>query len=312
MAKSWADMSKEERKATGKSKQEYNKATGQGRHAEEKKPADTTTVNAKEVEKSSASDRHRQAMAKAQSYKDQKNEGYKKIDEYIQGGGQRSGKDYQNFLNQNNIKDSGYQDYANANRKAKYDANQQARKQEAAAYQQFNQDRAAFRKQSGTTGQRKVDQRAHYEHLQKTKGGYGGSQVHQNAVAALMGTGQKFSNLDVQREMGSSSTYNMKGLYKAYGGYENYKENHSVGSGNWQSRIPQSELGTMKEADDSQRQYFSNQNKMYEGMSGKYGNYDWFNKSRQRAKEQGQRFNQSFDARAERMANSNYGSVYGY
>ena len=186
-------------------------------------------------------------------------------------------------------------------------------KQESArAYQEFNRDRAAFKKESGSTGQRKVDQRAHYENLQKTKGGYGGSQAHQNAVAQLMSTGQKFSNLDVQREMGSASKYNMDGLYKAYGGYENYMENHSVGSGNWQSRIPQDQLGTMKEADDSQRQYFSDQNAMFKGMKEKYGQYDWFNSRRKQAKKQGKRFNQSFDRRAERMQGRSDGNIYGY
>ena len=187
MAKSWADMSKEERKATGKTKKEYNQSTGQSQKPAQTQPTQTQTTAA-EPKQSSASDRHREAMAKAQSYKDQKTAGYKKIDEYVQGGGQRSGKDYQNFLNQNNIKDSGYQDYANANRKAKYEANQKARKEEAAAYQNYQQDKAAARKASGGTAERKVNQRAHYQHLMDTKGSYGGNQAKQNAIAQLMST----------------------------------------------------------------------------------------------------------------------------
>ena len=236
----------------------------------------------------------------------------KKADAHLAQGGTRNDQAYTNILKEGGVTSAQVQKMQRSDKKARYEQKQQDRKNEARAYQQFNRDRADFRKKSGNTGQRKVDQRAHYEHLQKTKGGYGGSQAHQNAVSQLMGTGQKFSNLDVQREMGSASTYNMKGLYKAYGGYENYMENHSVGSGNWKSRIPQDQLGTMKQADDSQRQYFSDQNKMYEGMSNKYGNYEWFKKSQKRANEQGNRFNQSFDRRAQRMKNSGYGNVYGY
>ena len=51
-----------------------------------------------------------------------------------------------------------------------------------------------------------------------------------------MGTGQGFTHLDVEREMGSSSAHNMQGLYKGYGGYENYMENHSVGGSNFKAQ----------------------------------------------------------------------------
>ena len=146
---------------------------------------------------------------------------------------------------------------------AQYNATQ-ARQDEAEAYRQSRLDLKAMREQTGSTPERKVDQSSHYKHLMDTKGSYGGSDAHSNAVKQLMSTGQKFSNLDVQREMGSASTHNMDGLYKSYGGYENYFDNHSVGSGNFQG---DESLGTMKEADDSQRQYFTDRTNYFNSDS---------------------------------------------
>ena len=195
-----------------------------------------------------------------------------------------------------------------------YTRQQQARedrRSEAEAYRQSRLDLKKMREQTGSTAERKVDQSAHYKHLMDTKGGYGGSQAHQNAVKQLMSTGQKFSALDVQREMGSASTHNLNGLYKAYGGIENYMDNHSVGSGNFKG---DDSLGTMKQADDAQRKYFQDRTNYYnsDSFNEKYGSYDWAQRDKQRINEQAQKFNDSFDAREKRMNESGYGSVYGY
>ena len=195
-----------------------------------------------------------------------------------------------------------------------YTRQQQAkvdRQNEAEAYRQSRLDLKKMREQTGSTVERKVDQSAHYKHLMDTKGGYGGSQAHQNAVSQLMKTGQKFSALDVQREMGSNSTHNLDGLYKSYGGIENYMDNHSVGSGNFKG---DETLGTMKEADDSQRKYFQDRVNYYnsDSFNEKYGSYDWAQRDKQRMNEQAQDFYDSFDAREKRMNESGYGHVYGY
>ena len=128
-----------------------------------------------------------------------------------------------------------------------------------------------------------------------------------------MSTGQKFSNLDLRREMGSSATNSNSGLYKAFGGIDNYKENYSVGSGNWKSQTPQSQLGTMKQADDSQRQYFSDQKDFYNNeFKSKYGQYDWAQTSINNINTQADNFTQSFDKREQRIKDRGEGNVYGY
>ena len=182
---------------------------------------------------------------------------------------------------------------------------------EPEAYRQYLSDFKDMREQTGSTAQRKVDQSAHYGHLMGTKGSYGGSQAHQNAVEQLMSTGQKFSSLDVQREMGSASTHDMKGLYKAYGGSENYFANHGVGSGNF---LGDDTLGTMKGADDLQRQYFADRTGFYNdaNINEKYGGYSFFQDRKSKVLAQADKWNKTFDDRENRMNESGYGSVYGF
>ena len=193
---------------------------------------------------------------------------------------------------------------------AQYEA-RQAKRDDAEAYRQYTLDLKNMREQTGSTAVRKVDQSAHYGNLMGTKGSYGGSKAHQNAVEGLMGTGQKFTNLDVQREMGSASTHSMNGLYKAYGGSENYFANHGVGSGNFKGN---DNLGTMKEADDLQRQYFTDRTGFYndESMNKKYGGYSFFQDTKNKVLAQADKWNKTFDDRETRLGGTDYGSVYGF
>ena len=315
MAKSWADMSKEERSKYD-SKKAYNKSTGQGKHAAESSGGSDSGGSSSggvkhyqaTLNETSQAMLDRQNERKAQDAK--KSEAKERASAYLAKGNSRDA-EFDRILKEGGTNNADFQKTQNANRKKKYEATQQERAQEAQAYQQYHRDLATSRKASGKTGERKVDQTSHYQHMMDTKGSYGGNDSHQNAVKRLMESGQKFSNLDVQREMGSASTHNLDGLYKSYGGIENYMENHSVGSGNFKG---DQSLGTMKQADDAQRDYFADRTNFFNSsdFSKKYGNYDWAQRSKQRANERAEKFNQSFDARETRMKNSGYGDVYGY
>ena len=315
MAKSWADMSKEERSKYD-SKKAYNKSTGQGKHAAKSSGGGNSGGSSgggvkhyqATLNPTSQAMLDRQNQKKAQDAK--KAEARERASAYLAKGNSRDA-EFDRILKEGGSNNADFQKSVNANRKQKYEANKQARKDEARAYQEYTRSKSDARKQSGRTAERKVDQSAHYKHMMDTEGSYGGDRAHQEAVKQLMSTGQKFSALDVQREMGSASTHNMNGLYKSYGGYENYKENHSVGSGNFRG---DDSLGTMKQADDAQRKYFQDRTNYYnsDSFNEKYGSYDWAQKDKQRINEQSQKFNDSFDAREKRMKKSGYGSVYGY
>ena len=56
-----------------------------------------------------------------------------------------------------------------ADKKSKYEQNKKDRKAEAAAYQQSRIDMANHRRKMGSSAERKVDQRAHYEHMKRTR-----------------------------------------------------------------------------------------------------------------------------------------------
>ena len=220
---------------------------------------------------------------------------------------------YDAILKEGGLTNHTYQQMIRSDQKKAYDQKQLDRDAENKAYKQSRLDMKAHRESSTSSPTRNVDQSTKYKHLQDTKGSFGGSKAHQAAVSGLMSTGQKFSNLDVRREMGSSATNSNSGLYKAFGGIDNYKEKYSVGSGNWKSQTPQSQLGTMKEADDSQRQYFSDQKDFYNNeFKSKYGQYDWAQTSINNINTQADKFTQSFDKREQRIKDRGEGNVYGY
>jgi len=242
----------------------------------------------------------------------QKTEAHQKAQAYLAGGGTRD-KEYDDILKAGGTNNNDYQKFQQANQKAAYEQKQLDRDAENEAYRQSREDMKAFRESSTGSPVRNVDRSSYYQHKKET-GGVGGGQAHQNAVNQLLETGQKFTNLDVQREMGTASTNNLNGLYKPYGGMDNYMENHSIGSGNWQSHTPQNEITTMKEADDQQRQYFAEKSSFYNDSDwlGKYGQYDWARDQQQHQQNQQNDFTLSFDKRQERLQGTAEGRSLGY
>ena len=241
---------------------------------------------------------------------DAKMQAKEKAQAHLQSGGSRDA-EFDKILADGGINNKQYQEMVNTEKKAAYDTAEKERKNTALQYGNFIKDLISNR--GDATLERAVDQSAHYQHLMDTTGSYGVSGDKLNAVKKLMGTGQKFDNLDIKREM-SNPTNNPDGLYKEYGGRDNYFEYHSVGSGNWRSNIPQDQLGTMKEADDKQRGYWEAENSFYNNPAflAKYGGFDFFNKSKNRTLENSERMTSEFDKRAERMEDNPYGHVYGY
>ena len=344
MAKSWADMTKEERQATGKSKKEYNQSTGHRAEVIASKELnnnptttqpDSSGSNRAEAKERAATHTNNTAASRVAAQNGYKTTGGSKRPEgttYVPGkgyveapswyrnskgqipstmsasdysGGEEKYKQMQAIQQRKEAKRAAER----APKEAAYAARQE-RRDDAEAYRQSREDLKTFRESSSGGLERKVDQRSHYEHLMNKKGGYGGNAAHNAAVEQLMSTGQGFTHLDVQREMGSSSTHNLDGLYKAYGGIENYQKNHSVGSGNFKA---QEGLTTMKGADDAQRKHFAEKRDFLNNdFMKKYGQYDWAQKQVNQFNTQADRFTKSFDKRMERMQNSGEGSVYGY
>ena len=70
----------------------------------------------------------------------------------------------------------------------------------------------------------------------------------------------------------------------------------------------------MKEADDAQRDFFNSRKDFFNSTSfeQKYGKYDFAQRDKARANAQANKMLSSFDARANRMANSGNARVYGY
>lgn len=319
--KKWSEMSEEEKKSSGGTRSDYMAKRSE---AKERTQNHAASQPAPAVNKGTGPNNHYDASANLsplekqmieqkrakESAANNKSAGLEKASAYLAQGNSRD-KQYDQILKDSGANNNDMNQYQNTKRNQKAADNKQARETENAAFKNYHQDMKAQRESSGGSAERKVDQSAHYKHMMATEGGYGGNTAKNAAVEQLMSTGQKFSNLDVQREMGTASTYNQKGLFKQYGGYENYKENHGVGSGNFQG---DSSLGTMKQADDAQRQHFADKNAYYNSseFDSNYGQYDWAQKGKANAAAKGAQFDKSFDDRQARMKQSGYGNVYGY
>tara|TARA_Y100000289_G_C3921061_1_gene150396 strand:- start:334 stop:1377 length:1044 start_codon:yes stop_codon:yes gene_type:complete len=340
--KKWSEMSEEERAASGGSRSDHMakrddiKARAEAKeraqtHSAQPQPSAQTPAQPAQnsqpaVNKGTGPNNHYSAADnlspieqqmidrknQEKAYADKKSSGFEQASAYLAQGNSRDA-EFDRILKESGTNNSEYQKNLEAQRKQNYEANQQARKDENAAYQQSRRDMKEFRESSSASPVRNVDRSAYYLN-QKETGGIGGGQAHQNAVNQLLATGQKFTHLDVQREMGSASTHNQESLYKPYGGIDNYMENYSVGSGNWRSQAPQNEITTMKEADDQQRKYFKEQSSFFSSPDwlNKYGQYDWAKKQQENLQNQQSRFTTSFDNRQERLQGTAEGRSLGY
>tara|TARA_R110002020_G_scaffold214549_2_gene421619 strand:+ start:562 stop:1320 length:759 start_codon:yes stop_codon:yes gene_type:complete len=220
---------------------------------------------------------------------------------------------YDAILKEGGLNNHTYQQMVKEDQKKAYEQKQLDRGAENEAYRQSREDMKAFRESSTPNPGRNVDRSTFYQY-QKENNKLEGGEAHQNAVNQLLETGQKFTNLDVEREMGTESSRDQEKLYKSYGGIENYMENHSIGSGNWQSQTPQNEITTMKEADDQQRQYFAERSSFYNDGDwlGKYGQYDWAKDQQQKQQNQQNAFTLNFDNRQKRLQGTAEGRSLGY
>jgi len=326
MAKSWDQMSKEERQAAGGNKKEYNKSTGQERYAEggslehRSEAKERTQVHAATSQNSAALNNEHSPKAndvgvqakpapsinkgtgpnnhysaadnmsplekqmverknQQKAYADKKSTGFEQASAYLAQGNSRD-KQYDQILRDAGTNNSEFQNYTNANRKQQYEANKLDKQKSNDAYRQSRLDMQAAKK-AGTEGKNTfaVDDTAYYQKQKQDTGLYHKDAERNLAIEGLMGTGQKFGSLDIERELGSGSTHSQDGLYKTFGGIENYNENYSVGSGNFQSRYGANEYMTSEEAQGVRDQRTNNLGD-YMNNAGleKYGQYDWFQK----------------------------------
>lgn len=227
--------------------------------------------------------------------------------------GQGSNRDagFQEILKEGGLNNSEFQNMSQAENKTKAEQNKADRKQEARAYQQYTTDKNDARKASGGSMARAVDQSQYYKHQMETNGSYGGRPEQQESIKRLMGTGQQFTTVDIQREMGSASFNNNKGLYQKYGGIDNYFDNYSVGSGNFQS---QEGIGTSKEADDQQRAFLDSRSGFFNSndFDKKYGKYDFAKQDKERFNQYQTDFTQQLDDREFKLTGTDRGASMGY
>ena len=330
MAKSWADMSKEERNATGMTKKEYNRSTGQSElpkynqessvvatsaptpaptqeqtenRAEAKEraqtySADSSITKGKDLADLTAED-HSERIAEGKTALVSSQQSGYATDAIYRGpdGGMYTAKQADDagwtpgYYNDNEKNRSLYGDdlkgfnpdtgknlsgYTQAEQ-AKYDRNQ-----ESSDKMQYHRDM----KGAGAVGPGAipVNLRTDYQTKFDETGRYHNNDYDNQIISNLMNTGLKFSQIDIEREKGPNSTHGFDGLYGKMG-RQGYLDNHSVGSGNFTGAADQSEYVERDEAQALRAEAQQNKYDFYNNQSinDRYGQYDWFQQSKQSA-----------------------------
>ena len=303
MAKSWADMSKEERDATGKTKKEYNASTGQGKHEETESSSSSTHTN-------SSGGTYTGPMTSAmQSRLDQKEaekeqeaarvEAKEKASSYLAnhenaGKGSTRDAEFDAILKEGGLNNQQYQQMVNADKKSQYDTNQKLRKESAEAYGQSRLDiqaeKAKYGPQNvyGRQSARDTHERSMNSSTQsgsmKVRGpaaDLNSKMIERNEIAdQLYDTGYDYSHREMIRHRNDGAeNKSMPGLYDEYGGYQNWYDNHSLFSGNFTGSKDLMDFNEVMKTGRNQ------QNAIKDYQSGdefqkKYGKYDWAQNSK--------------------------------
>ena len=251
MAKSWADMSKEERSKYD-SKKAYNKSTGQGKHAETESSSSSSSTHTnssggtytgpmtsamqssldkKEAEKQQEAARI-EAKEKASSYlANHENAG--------KGGTRDAGFDA--ILKEGGLTNHQYQQMVNADKKIQYDAAQEFREESNAAYNQSRKDIQAVKAEHGPKGI--YDRQSAASNYDKNPLEFvdnpteSATDRDNDAVRrALEESGFDYNHFEIQRHKNAGKYQaNSDYLYDAYGGgregYQNWYDNYSIYGG---------------------------------------------------------------------------------
>ena len=295
MAKTWDQMSKEERNNSGLTKKEYNAKNGFGKQGEiaarseaasraevrsNQSPATTTTPaaqanNQPAVNKGTGPDNHYSAADnmnaasqqmldrknKEKAYADKKAAGFEQASAYLAQGNSRDAQ-YDQILKDAGTGNSEYQTWNNAKRKEEYDANQQAKDQSNEAYRQSRLD---LQNASNHSGHQIVDASSRYQNSSNKD------------IQKMVASGQKFTATEARRALDGNPDDN---LYKGAGGFEAWQD---MMGGEFKSQYDQSEYLTQDQAKANRDQLAADRTAFYEGEGNdKYGQYDWFQKDQAR------------------------------
>ena len=335
MAKSWADMSKDER-SKYEGKKAYNKQHGLERYAEggvlEHKsdtyvppsPANSNANNQNNSGSSSSSNstssstsnsssssssssaatphqtqNRQQAVEKAQNYQtssstaskskeQQQHETFMRAQSYLdnhpnKGRGSVRDAGYEQILREGGLSNHQFQEWTNANRKEQYDQNQYYKKH---GFPMSDEKKAFIEAQKNAgvgnvPAQFTVNQQSYYQDQFNKTGRYHQNEARNNAIKGLMGTGLKFSTLDIERELGAGSNHGFKGLYgnkNGMEGFQDYQTNHSVASGNFGTFTDQSKYVEKQDVIDQRNSAIKTNYDFYndELINNQFGQYDWF------------------------------------
>ena len=256
MAKSWADMSKEEREAAGGNKKAYNKSTGQGKHADSSSSSSSSNSSSNSGNNSSSGNNsnHYQATLNPASQRilDRKNEqkaqeakqaeAKERASNYLSQGNSRDA-EYDKILKEGGLTSSQYQQMARADQKAEYDKAQDFKRESAEAYGQSRKDIQAVKAEHGPAG---------VYGMQSAKGRYKDKKIrwfddpmydafHKdnqylaiNRTLESSGYDFNFDELQRSKNFGEFQKQNMH-LYDQYGegeeGYNNWYNNYSIYGG---------------------------------------------------------------------------------
>ena len=261
MAKSWADMSKEERESTGKTKKEYNASTGQGKQGEiaaakEKAQAQTTQkAESKPAEKTytaPVTGASADQLARKQAEKDseaKKVEAKQKAEAYLanhpnKGKGGTKDAEYERILKEGGLNNTTFQEMQRADKKQQYEQAKVDRKESAEAYSQSRKDiqaekakygpQGVYGRQSALKNQSTDNVGAKYQ----DKGEDMSAKERDEAalVRTFQNSGYDYSHAELQRSKGQGA-YQVQNdyLYDQYGGgkegWKNWRENYSIYGG---------------------------------------------------------------------------------
>lgn len=194
---------------------------------------------------------------------------------HLSSGGTRSDEEYKKITQETGINSHEIQKMQRADQVAKAEQNKAARQEEANAKMQYHRDK----KEAGAVGPGAigVNLRGEMESQFNETGRYHKDEYTNDVISRLMGTGQKFAQLDIEREKGSNSTHDLNGLYGKMGAQE-YRDNYSVGSGNFTGAYGQDEYmerdeayATREKAQQAKYDFYNN-----DLVNQNYGKYDWF------------------------------------
>lgn len=313
MAKTWDQMSNDERQSSNLTKKEYNAKHGFGKQGEleanraeaaARAQAHTNTQSAttannddgrkySRTEDSLALEKEMIERNKTkQGYAAKKASGFQQASAHLAQGNSRDA-EFERILKDSGGSKNAFNQYSKSKKKEAY------KEKQSQAFAQggskMSEAQVAFNKAKENAGvgqvgsQFTVNQQSYYQDQFDKTGRYHNDSRRNEAIKGLMGTGMKFATMDIERELGGASNHQTPGLYVGHtGGATNaldYNQNYSVASGNFTGFKDQSEYQEKSGVIDQRNNQMQTNNNFFNDadMNQKYGQYDWFKEQKQSA-----------------------------